>query len=61
MVPGGAGDWLQADDKLLNPYFGSKMLRCGEKVQVLPPAAEKKPASDLHHEHRTSGQVERGE
>jgi Cu(I)/Ag(I) efflux system membrane fusion protein len=23
-------DWIQADDKLLNPYWGSVMLRCGE-------------------------------
>jgi Cu(I)/Ag(I) efflux system membrane fusion protein len=37
MVPGGGGDWLQADDKLLNPYFGSEMLRCGEKVHEFPP------------------------
>jgi Cu(I)/Ag(I) efflux system membrane fusion protein len=36
MVPGGGGDWLQATDQLLNPYFGSEMLRCGEKVQSLP-------------------------
>jgi Cu(I)/Ag(I) efflux system membrane fusion protein len=36
MVPGGGGDWLQANDQLLNPYFGSQMLRCGEKVEELP-------------------------
>uniref|UniRef100_A0A7C2K0C9 DUF3347 domain-containing protein n=1 Tax=Schlesneria paludicola TaxID=360056 RepID=A0A7C2K0C9_9PLAN len=36
MVPGGGGDWLQATDQLLNPYFGSQMLRCGEKVRSLP-------------------------
>ena len=31
MVYGKHGaDWLQDDDKLLNPYFGSKMLRCGK-------------------------------
>jgi multidrug efflux pump subunit AcrA (membrane-fusion protein) len=60
MVPGGAGDWLQADDKLLNPYFGSKMLRCGEKVRVLPPAKEASPASDPHREHRASYEAERG-
>jgi Cu(I)/Ag(I) efflux system membrane fusion protein len=23
-------DWLQANDELLNPYFGAMMLRCGE-------------------------------
>ena len=37
MVPGGGGDWLQAEGELSNPYFGSEMLRCGEKVQVFPP------------------------
>jgi Cu(I)/Ag(I) efflux system membrane fusion protein len=31
MVKGGGGDWLQADGSLLNPYFGSEMLRCGER------------------------------
>jgi Cu(I)/Ag(I) efflux system membrane fusion protein len=36
MVAGGGGDWLQATEQLLNPYFGSQMLRCGEKVQVVP-------------------------
>lgn len=42
MVPGGGGDWLQADDELLNPYFGSEMLTCGEKVDQFPPKG--KPA-----------------
>lgn len=32
MVKGGGGDWLQADSKLQNPYYGSQMLRCGETV-----------------------------
>jgi Cu(I)/Ag(I) efflux system membrane fusion protein len=36
MVPGGGGDWLQPGGELLNPYFGSEMLRCGEKVHELP-------------------------
>ncbi|MBI1249407.1 efflux RND transporter periplasmic adaptor subunit [bacterium] len=40
MVKGGEGDWLQADDKLLNPYFGSQMLRCGEHVRDLPPESK---------------------
>ena len=30
MVPGGGGDWIQPGGKLLNPYFGSQMLHCGE-------------------------------
>ncbi|HJS06900.1 MAG TPA: DUF3347 domain-containing protein, partial [Pirellulales bacterium] len=54
MVPGGAGDWLQPNDKLLNPYFGSKMLRCGEKVQALPPAKESNTESDPHKVHRAT-------
>ncbi|MEX0642375.1 MAG: efflux RND transporter periplasmic adaptor subunit [Pirellulales bacterium] len=37
MVPGGGGDWLQPDDELLNPYFGSEMLHCGEKIETFPP------------------------
>jgi Cu(I)/Ag(I) efflux system membrane fusion protein len=36
MVPGGGGDWLQRGDELANPYFGSQMPRCGEKVLELP-------------------------
>lgn len=40
MVPGGGGDWLQPGVQLLNPYFGSQMLRCGEQVQVIPPEGE---------------------
>jgi Cu(I)/Ag(I) efflux system membrane fusion protein len=55
MVPGGGGDWLQADGELLNPYFGSEMLRCGQKVQVLPPGGtavtpEKQDAAQPQHE-----------
>jgi Cu(I)/Ag(I) efflux system membrane fusion protein len=37
MVPGGGGDWLQPGGELLNPYFGSQMLHCGESVNVFPP------------------------
>lgn len=40
MVPDGGGDWLQSGDDLLNPYFGSQMLHCGEKVRVLPAKGE---------------------
>jgi len=32
MVKGGSGDWLQPGGDLINPYFGSEMLHCGEKV-----------------------------
>ena len=37
MVQGGGGDWLQPGglprDALRNPYYGSQMLTCGEKVR----------------------------
>ncbi|WDI41520.1 efflux RND transporter periplasmic adaptor subunit [Bremerella sp. P1] len=39
MVKGGEGDWLQANDRLLNPYYGSQMLRCGEHVRTIQPDA----------------------
>ncbi|MGB7324933.1 MAG: efflux RND transporter periplasmic adaptor subunit [Rubripirellula sp.] len=32
MVPGGGGDWMQAKGELINPYWGSEMLSCGEVV-----------------------------
>jgi len=33
-------DWLQADEEVLNPYFGEEMLRCGTVRGALPqPAA----------------------
>jgi Cu(I)/Ag(I) efflux system membrane fusion protein len=48
MVPGGGGDWLQADEALLNPYFGSEMLRCGEEVRVFKsPGAKDSPRGGL--------------
>ena len=34
MVKGGAGDWLQSTNKLINPYWGAQMLHCGEKVKT---------------------------
>ncbi|WP_350494694.1 efflux RND transporter periplasmic adaptor subunit [Roseiconus lacunae] len=35
MVKQGAGDWLQDNDLLSNPYWGSQMLRCGELVRTI--------------------------
>jgi Cu(I)/Ag(I) efflux system membrane fusion protein len=49
MVPGGGGDWLQPNDKLLNPYFGSEMLRCGEKVEQFPVRESKAPIQAAPH------------
>ena len=40
MVPEGGGDWLQPDLKLVNPYFGSQMLRCGELVETFAPTGK---------------------
>ena len=37
MVKGGGGDWLQPNDQLRNPYWGSQMLMCGNVVRSLPP------------------------
>jgi Cu(I)/Ag(I) efflux system membrane fusion protein len=50
MVQGGGGDWLQPDAKLLNPYYGSKMLRCGEKVYEFPPATSAAAEEDTSHD-----------
>jgi Cu(I)/Ag(I) efflux system membrane fusion protein len=46
MVPGGGGDWLQPGGNLLNPYFGSEMLRCGDKVQEFPPSGKPQPNAE---------------
>jgi Cu(I)/Ag(I) efflux system membrane fusion protein len=36
MVYGKTGaDWLQANDQLLNPYFGAMMLRCGDLKETI--------------------------
>ncbi len=58
MVKGGGGDWLQAEGELLNPYYGSEMLRCGEKVEALALPGESKPTDashDHHHAEPTEG------
>jgi Cu(I)/Ag(I) efflux system membrane fusion protein len=58
MVPGGGGDWLQPGGELLNPYFGSQMLRCGEKVSELPVkgAAE----ADTREQHGVGQEKDKG-
>jgi Cu(I)/Ag(I) efflux system membrane fusion protein len=28
-------NWLQADDKTLNPYFGAMMLKCGGVIETI--------------------------
>jgi Cu(I)/Ag(I) efflux system membrane fusion protein len=59
MVPGGGGDWLQPGGELLNPYFGSQMLRCGEKVAEYgggekKPTESQRPQPDAPH-HPSEG------
>ena len=49
MVPAGGGDWLQPGGELANPYFGSEMLHCGEKVSELPAKGTTK--SEGHEQH----------
>jgi multidrug efflux pump subunit AcrA (membrane-fusion protein) len=51
MVPGGGGDWLQPDGQLLNPYFGSQMLRCGAKITEYPPTGAAPTQGDSHEQH----------
>lgn len=36
MVKGGGGDWLQNTGDVLNPYWGSQMRSCGERVHEFP-------------------------
>ncbi len=55
MVKGGGGDWLQAEPKLVNPYWGSQMLHCGEVVREFPPPAAGEP--DAGDESRSDAAV----
>jgi membrane fusion protein, copper/silver efflux system len=32
---GRGGDWIQLDEAVANPYYGSSMLRCGNRTRVL--------------------------
>ena len=52
MVKDGGGDWLQPGGELLNPYFGSEMLRCGEKVQEFPPQGKSAIEAQPHQNHK---------
>ncbi len=35
MVNGGNGDWLSAQERIMNPYHGDRMLHCGSTVRTL--------------------------
>lgn len=60
MVQGGNGDWLQPGDQLLNPYFGSTMLRCGEKVREIPPHGNSGHKSEPHEKHGDPAHDQKG-
>lgn len=47
MVPGGGGDWLQANADLKNPYWGAEMLTCGELVSDLSLNPQSSPAEAI--------------
>jgi Cu(I)/Ag(I) efflux system membrane fusion protein len=42
MVRGNGGDWMQSQGEKQNPYWGSKMLRCGNLVSDLSVVALEK-------------------
>jgi len=48
MVKSGGGDWLQADGELLNPYWGSAMLHCGEKAHEFPVIGKANESGERH-------------
>ncbi len=60
MVAGGGGDWLQPNGELLNPYFGSEMLRCGGKVREFPPQSDAAPTEKSPHRHDATDQPKTG-
>lgn len=57
MVKGGAGDWLQASEKLANPYWGSQMLRCGEHVRAFPAKTDSPPKETATELPDTEGET----
>jgi Cu(I)/Ag(I) efflux system membrane fusion protein len=58
MVPGGGGDWLQAQGELANPYFGAAMLRCGELVHTLPPQGHVEKSENRNPKSETRNKSE---
>jgi Cu(I)/Ag(I) efflux system membrane fusion protein len=45
-------DWLQAEAKIANPYFGASMLKCGEIKETLGPPPPTAPTPEhKHHQH----------
>ncbi|MDF3129443.1 DUF3347 domain-containing protein [Kiritimatiellaeota bacterium B1221] len=48
---GKGGDWIQSDKTISNPYYGSKMLRCGSVKSQLMGENEVKDDSHSGHHH----------
>ena len=42
--------WIQSDDKISNPYFGSKMPKCGAVTHQI--AGDKEPEKEEHSGHQ---------
>ena len=42
--------WIQVDGTVANPFYGSQMATCGEKVAELGAAGREESAHDDHHE-----------
>jgi RND family efflux transporter MFP subunit len=58
MVKEGQGDWLQANDELHNPYYGSEMLQCGKLVRTIPPDAH---TAEHQHQHEQNDAQDEGQ
>lgn len=43
--------WLSTEERIFNPYFGDKMLRCGSVEEVLGEATEQRPKAPQGHVH----------
>ena len=61
MVQGGGGDWLQPTDELRNPYFGSKMLNCGELAHGFPTVGHSQGDDEGGDREHTPTESEGGE
>ena len=60
MVKEGEGDWLQFEERISNPYYGSQMLRCGELIRTLPPENAASEETRVPTDDPTGGDAEVG-
>ena len=60
MVKEGEGDWLQFEERISNPYYGSQMLRCGELIRTLPPENASSEETPVPADDPTGGDAEAG-